>query len=347
MDHFALHPISSITIRNGEYTTRMGTRNHQVVFCLHQAVFKRRLQFLFIMLNIELPLAGITVWAPGIVALGLAVGFLTGMFGVGGGFIITPFLKIVFGLPYPLAVGCGLAQILVTSSLSTWHHWRNRSVDALLGIIIAAGAIGGTETGVRIQTQLKTAGTMVLAGRTFDILDFVLNLLFLVLMLVVGITILLETALSDGDEAETGIGLALREVRVPPMLSFGRSGIAAMSLWIPLGLSFGVGILTGLMGVGGGFINFPALVYLLGVPTLVAVGTSAFQIVFASAYGAVRHAAQGHVELMLVGLLLLGSVGGVRLGARLSHIVGGRKVRRLFTLVLFAGILLIVWDFIR
>ena len=299
------------------------------------------------MLSIELPLAGITVWIPGIIALGFAVGFLTGMFGVGGGFILTPFLKIVFGIPYPIAVGSDLVQIFINSSLSAWRHWRNKSVDFRLGIIIAIGAIFGTETGVRIQSNLTLAGTVTIGNRTMSSLDFILNCLFLILMLAVAVTIWRETSKNGSEEAQTGVSAALQRFKLLPIVQLQRSGIESMSLWVPLGLSFFVGILTGLMGVGGGFVNFPLLVYIIGVPTLVAVGTSAFQIVFASAYGALRHGREGHVELLLVGLLILGSAIGVQLGVRVSHIIGGKKIRRLFSFVLLAGMLLIIWDFIR
>ncbi len=298
------------------------------------------------MFNIALPLAGTTVWAPGIVVLGFAIGFLTGMFGAGGGFILTPFLRIVFDIPYPIAVGSSLVQILVNASFSAWRHWRNRSVDLALGAIASVGAVCGTEVGVQIQARLDI-GAVAVAGRTLDLLDLVMNSLFLVLMLAVGISIVRETARSGGEETRTRLAVALQHWRVEPMLRLKRSGIGQMSLWVPLALSFCVGILTGLMGVGGGFVNFPMLVYIIGVPTLVAVGTSAFQIVFASAYGAFRHAHAGHVEVVLVGLLVLGSVVGVQLGVRVSHIVGGRGIRKLFSLVLLAGVLLVLWDIVR
>jgi uncharacterized membrane protein YfcA len=123
-----------------------------------------------------------------------------------------------------------------------------------------------------------------------------------------------------------------------------KTGITSLSLWIPLLLSFLVGILTGLMGVGGGVIAFPLLVYVLGVPTVIAVGTSAFQILFSTGYGVFHHAGLGHVELILVGLLLAGSLVGVQLGVYATKFLGGRKIRRYFAYVIGLGVLVILGD---
>ncbi len=348
------------------------------------------------MLTVTLSSTGTEVWIPGIVILGLVVGFLSGMFGVGGGFLLTPVLKVVFGIPYPVAVGSDLAQIFINSCLSTFRHWRNQKVDLKLGIILAAGALCGAEIGVRLLNSLGSMGELVINGRVISSLDLVLSLLFLLLLSSVAIFILKETAgrktSNSGktaprreverkvqDEAEenvkddiqdetqadvldnvkdaiqdeaqdsvpTALTASLQRIRLLPVLAFPTSRIEAYSLWVPLSLSFFVGILTGLMGVGGGFINFPLLIYVVGVPTHIAIGTSAFQILFASGYGALRHGLHGNVDLLLVGLLFLGSVGGVQLGVKASQIFGGKKIRRYFALVIMVGIAVILWDLFR
>ena len=335
------------------------------------------------MLTVTLSSTGTEVWIPGIVILGLVVGFLSGMFGVGGGFLLTPVLKVVFGIPYPVAVGSGLAQIFINSSLSTFRHWRNQKVDLKLGMILAAGALCGAEIGVRLLGSLGSGGVMVINGRVFSLLDLVLSLLFLLLLSSVAIVILRETAgrktansgktsprrevkrkvqdvarVKSGDVVKdtirdevqdsvpTALTAGLQRIQLWPVLAFPTSRIEAYSLWIPLCLSFFIGILTGLMGVGG-FINFPLLIYVVGIPTHIAIGTSAFQILFASGYGAFRHGLQGHVELLLVGLLFLGSVGGVQLGVKASQIFGGKRIRRYFALVVMVGVVVILWDLFR
>jgi len=139
----------------------------------------------------------------------------------------------------------------------------------------------------------------------------------------------------------------LRTIRLRPTLFFPRSGIASYSIWIPVVLAVFVGILTGLMGVGGGFINFPLLIYVIGVPTHIAVGTSVFQVLLASGYGATRHLLLGNVEIILVVILFVGSFVGVQLGVKVSQVLGGRSIRRYFALVVAQGVALVIWDLIR
>lgn len=300
------------------------------------------------MLYVFLESAGVEVWVLGILLLGLAVGTMTGMFGAGGGFIITPLLKVAFGVPYPIAVGSGLLLIVINASQSTYKHWRKGSVDFLLGGLMVAGAIVGTEIGVQLMSAIGGDITVTVRGHAVNALDLVINSLFAVLLSVVAFSIFRETANNTGEEdRHTSVAKMLHAIEVSPLVNLKRSGLKGISVWVPLFLSLFVGVLTGLLGVGGGFVNFPLLVYVIGIPTLVAVGTSSFQIVFASAYGAIRHGAQGHVELILVALLFAGSFAGVHLGVKLSHLFGGRKVRKYFAFVLLVGVALVAWDLVR
>lgn len=300
------------------------------------------------MFSFDLYLAGVELWWPGLVLLGLLIGFLTGMFGVGGGFLLTPFLNIFFGIPYPTAVGTGLAQIFCSGAFSAWKHWRNKNVDVFMGAITAGGAICGTEIGIRILGLIETEKAVALFRRPFLVLNLVINGLFLILMTSVLILIWWETSRNDaGDEVASIAAQSIQGLNIPPLFSFPHSRINSLSLWLLLGLSLLVGVLTGLLGIGGGFVNFPLLVYVIGVPTTVAVGTGAFQILFSTGYGALRHIGQGHVELLLVGFLLSGSLIGVQLGIRLSRFVGGLKIRRYFAWVIALGVGVILWDLVR
>jgi uncharacterized membrane protein YfcA len=300
------------------------------------------------MLTLTLPLSGVDVWIPGIVLLGILIGFLIGLFGVGGGFLLTPLLKVVFGIPYPVAVGSSLLQIFFNSCIATFRHWRNQKVDFKLGIILAVGAMAGTEVGVRILNRLQRSAPILINNRPFLMVDLVLNILFLVLLSTVAIFILIETGRTTASqEVSTAMSRWLRTIRLRPTLYFPHSGIASYSVWIPILLAVFVGILTGLMGVGGGFINFPLLIYVIGVPTHIAVGTSVFQVLLASGYGAIRNIFLGNVEIILVGILFAGSLAGVQLGVKVSQILGGRSIRRYFALVVAQGVALVVWDLIR
>ncbi len=300
------------------------------------------------MWQIHLTMAGMNVGWPELILLGAFIGFLTGMFGVGGGFLLTPLLKILFGIPYPIAVGSGLLQIFITGTYSAWKHWKYKNVDVIMGMIMAGGALGGTEIGVRLLKALSSEGKVIINFHPLPILDLVLNAIFLCLMVGVAILIWKETSSSSAEEeVASTLSKRLQNYRIPPQLEFPHSGISSMSIWVPLGISFFVGILTGLLGVGGGFINFPLMVYILGVPTTVAVGTSAFQLLFSTGYGAVRHALQGHVELLLVVFLLIGSLAGVQMGVRASRFLGGRKIRKYFAWIIIVAIGVIIWDIIQ
>lgn len=294
------------------------------------------------MLTLFLPLAQVDAWLPGVVLLGFAVGVLTGLFGVGGGFLLTPALKALFGVPYPVAVGTDLVQIFLTGTVSAYRHGRAGNVEWRLGLVLGAGGVAGAELGVRIQNALASIGEVGVSGSRVTLLDLVLGGLFVALLAAVAVLIWRETR--SGGGVDTRVGRALRAVRLRPVIALPRSDLAGISVWVPLAMGLGVGVLTGLMGVGGGFVNFPLLIYVLGVPTHVAIGTSAVQVLLASGYGALRHAGQRHVELPLVLFLTAGSVLGVQVGVRMARRFRGPRIRRLFAGVMLLGIAVIVWD---
>ncbi len=300
------------------------------------------------MFNLILPPSEISVFWPGIIILGVLIGFLTGMYGVGGGFLLTPFLKVLFGIPYTYAVGCSLTLIFINSMFASAGHWKKKSVDPLLGSILAVGALIGTEAGIRILQYLNTRGVVTIRGSMVSILDLVLSSIFIVLMIAVCISILLEASdRQQKSEVDTKLSRWQKKIAIPPVFSFKYSNIDKMSFWVPFVCSLIIGVLTGLLGVGGGFIYLPLLIYVIGTPTLIAVGTSSFQMVFASAYGASRYFLVGNVNLIIVVLLLAGSFIGVKQGINSAHYFGGRKIRKSFVLVIAVGIVVILFDIIR
>jgi uncharacterized membrane protein YfcA len=302
-------------------------------------------------LTVYLPLADIELFWPGAILLGALVGFLTGLFGVGGGFLLTPALKVLLHVPYDVAIGTDLAQILITGGFSAFRHYVRGSVDIKLGVLLGLAAAAGANVGKIVNTSLKSGtGFVLIAEQPQPVYDIVMNALFLTLLVAVGVAIWRDTARTTSmSETATSNGFSrwLRSVPVPPRLAFPRSGIAAMSIWAPAGLSLGVGVLSGLMGVGGGFVSFPLLVYGIGVPTALAAGTSALQIVFATGLGAILYFLSGQVELILLALLLTGSLLGVQAGVAISARLGGRQARRYFVLVLALGAAVILFDFVR
>jgi len=300
-----------------------------------------------------LPLAdNMTVFIPGLVLLGVFVGFLTGLFGVGGGFLLTPSLNILFGIPYPIAVGSDLLLIFCTGSISAFKHWKRKHVDIRLGIFLASSAVVGAEVGKRLMNLLEKGGgdsglTISIFMQEHSLLKLTLDILFLILLGAVILTIINEKPGNKTGEADTDLSNWLRKLKLPPLISFPASNLSALTGWAPVTIGFLIGIVTGLMGVGGGFIMFPVLVYVIGVPTSIAVGTSAFQILFASGYGAFTHFGAGHVELKLVAMLLAGSMIGVQLGVFASGRLGNQNIRKYFSFVLGIAILMILYSLIK
>jgi uncharacterized membrane protein YfcA len=302
---------------------------------------------------ISLPASGIsalTGWAP--VTIGFLVGIVTGLMGVGGGFLLTPALNILFGIPYPVAVGSDLLMIFCTGSVSAFKHWKRKNVDVRLGAILACSAVVGAEAGKRLMGLLERGGdgselTVTILSQEHSLLKLTLDILFLILLGAVMLTILNEKPDTETGETNTGISKWLHGIKLSPLISLPASGLSALTCWAPVFIGFLVGIVTGLMGVGGGFIMFPIMVYVIGVPTSIAVGTSAFQILFASGYGAFAHFAAGHVEFRLVAMLLCGSMIGVQIGVYASARIGNKNIRKYFSFVIGLAILMILYSLIK
>jgi uncharacterized membrane protein YfcA len=300
-----------------------------------------------------LPLAdNMPIFIPGIVLLGVFVGFLTGLFGVGGGFLLTPALNILFGIPYPVAVGSDLLLIFCTGSVSAFKHWKRKNVDVKLGAILACSAVVGAEAGKRLMSLLEKGGggsdlTITVFLQEHLLLKLTLDILFLILLSAVMLTILNEKPDTETGETDTGISKWLHGLKISPLVYFPASSLTALTCWAPVSIGFLVGIVTGLMGVGGGFIMFPILLYIIGVPTSIAVGTSAFQILFASGYGAFSHFFAGHVEFRLVAMLLCGSMLGVQIGVYASARIGNKNIRKYFSFVIGLAILMILYSLIK
>ncbi|MBN1608372.1 MAG: sulfite exporter TauE/SafE family protein [Polyangiaceae bacterium] len=281
--------------------------------------------------------------------LGLVVGFMAGLFGVGGGFLLTPLLNILFGVPYNVAVGSDLAQMAGMSTAATIRHGRIGNIDYRLGLLMCAGTAGGVEVGATGLEVLKRAGHVTLGHAQIPVMTLVMSVIYMVLLVWIGTVVLRESrkALASvraggSDTIEKNWFVErLSALHLPPMISLPRSGIASISLWVILGVGFATGVLAGLLGVGGGFIRMPALIYIIGCPTAVAVGTDLFEIMFSSAYGAFTHGMKGNVNLVLVLGLLIGSTLGSQIGASLTRRLGGPRLRNVFAYIAYFAVLMV------
>ena len=264
-------------------------------------------------MDIYLPIAGLSVNALMIVGLGAAVGFLTGLIGVGGGFLTTPIL-IFYGIPPAVAVASSTTQITGTSVSGVLAHRRRKGVDYQMGGVIIAGGVIGATAGGFLFRFLQGSGQI----------DTVIGLLYVILLGSIGFLMAREAAGALGivrpkDGAKPPRRHNPLVASLPMRWRFYRSGLYISPL-APLALGFVSGILTVLLGVGGGFIVVPAMIYLLGMSAQVVVGTSLLQILFVTGATTLIHATTTKsVDIVLATLLLLGSVVGAQFGARMAQ----------------------------
>jgi len=288
----------------------------------------------------------------GFTGTGFVIGVLSGLFGVGGGFLLVPLLNIVFNIPYNIAIGSSLLQMVGTSISSTLKHRGYGHIDYKLAGFILMGSIVGVELGARVLMRLKNLGTITINTSTISIMDFWINIIYIILLSLIGTSMFLESKKAKGREPRGGVvdtilSRKIKNVKIPPIISLPISNIEDISVCYLVVLGFGVGILSGLLGIGGAFILNPVLIYLVGVPTSVAIGTSLFQTIFVSAYGALTHLLKGNIDFRIVACILTGSIIGSQLGARIHNNLRGAHIRYYFSLLIFfvAGIILIKFLF--
>ena len=283
-------------------------------------------------MDIYLPVAGLSVNILVIVGLGAVVGLLTGMVGVGGGFLTTPIL-IFYGIPPAVAVASATTQITGTSVSGVMAHRRRKGVDYRMGAILVAGGVLGSLAGGGLFRLLQDSGQI----------DTVIAMLYVVLLGWIGLLMAKEAATAldiikpPADQKQKPLRRHNPIIAALPMRwRFYRSGLYISPL-APFGLGFFAGILTVLLGVGGGFLVVPAMIYLLGMSTTVVVGTSLFQILFVTAVTTVIHATTTKsVDIVLAGLLLLGSVIGAQYGARFAQKAKPELLRMFLAIMVLA-----------
>ncbi len=294
-------------------------------------------------MDLYLPVANLSVNALVIVLLGGGVGFLSGMFGVGGGFLTTPLL-IFYGIPLTVAAASAATQVTGASVSGALAHFERGGVDLRMGAVLIAGGLLGSLIGAGLFELLTAWGQI----------DTTINILYVVLLGSVG-GLMAREAWGALRALQAGLPAPARKRRHHPMVAnlpmrwrFYRSGLYISPL-APLILGALVGILTMLLGVGGGFIMVPAMIFLLGMGAQVVVGTSLFQILFVTIATTMVHAmTTGAVDIVLAGLLLLGSVTGAQIGARFAQKVRPEYLRMaLAIIVLLVALRMAVGLFIR
>jgi uncharacterized membrane protein YfcA len=288
------------------------------------------------------PIAGVTVNPLLLAGIGFLVGILGGFFGVGGGFIAGP-LMFWMGVPMNFVVGTDLAHMTGKSIVAARRHRALGHVDIRLGMLMVVGTIIGVEGGARAIEALEHAGAV----------DLVVGVTYVVILIIISVFTaweslralhMVRTDQLDAHEAVGFDGMRKRVhgIRLPPMIALPGSGIKSISLWAVLGVGLITGFLAGALGVGGGFVRVPLLVYAVGVPTHVAVGTDLFEIVISAGFGTLTHAVKGNVDVLMALTMHTGAALGAQIGATATRFFTGPRIRLFFSGLPLLGAILVI-----
>jgi uncharacterized protein len=281
-------------------------------------------------MEIYLPVAEMSVNWLIIIMLGTGVGFLSGMFGVGGGFLMTPLL-VFTGIPSTVAVATTLSQVTASSMSGALAQWRKRAIDFTMAGVMMVGGVAGTLCGVWLFALMRRQGQM----------DLIVDLTYVVMLGSIGF-IMLRESLATLKARRSGLPVSRRQVNrgwiqgLPFKMRFRQSRLY-ISVIPPIAIGFVVGALSAIMGIGGGFIIVPAMIYLLRMPTQVVMGTSLVQIIAVTSITTVLQATSNYaVDIVLAGLLVSGGVVGAQLGVRAGAKLRGEQLRLLMALLVLA-----------
>lgn len=280
-------------------------------------------------MQIYLPIAELSVHIIALLAMGGVAGLLSGMFGIGGGFILTPLL-IFLGVPPPVAVASSANQIIASSVSGFFAHWRRQHVDIRMGLILLAGGFVGSTLGVAIFHKLQSLGQI----------DLFISVSYVFFLVAIGGLMAYESWGSIVNRQQSTPRKDKSDdhwiYRWPWQMDFPASQMRITAI-LPLLIGAGSGMMVSLMGIGGGFVMIPAMIYILNMPSTMVVGTSLFQIIFITAHVTFMHAATTHaVDITLAFILVLGAVVGAQLGSQLSTRVSAVHLRGLLAATVLA-----------
>ena len=288
------------------------------------------------------PISGVTIDPIVLILIGFVVGVLGGFFGVGGGFLAAPFMFWT-GVPMNFVVGTDMAHMTGKSIVAFKRHRALGNVDIKLGLIMVVGTVIGVEIGAQIIEALEKRQSA----------DIVIGIAYVIVLLLISAFTAYESIrsirmISSGVldtkavSSFQGISKRMTKIRIPPMVSFPASGIEEISVWLIVGVGLLTGLLAGAMGVGGGFIRMPLLVYVLGIPTHVAVGTDLFEIIFSAGYGTITHALKGNVDIIMALVMQTGGNIGAQIGAVSTRYFAGPRIRLIFSVLPLIGALMVI-----
>jgi uncharacterized protein len=283
-----------------------------------------------------------------LVLVGFVIGILGGFFGVGGSFIAGPALRAV-GLHWNFAVGTDLAHIVGKSIVAAKHHRALGNVDLKLGLLMAIGTMMGAEVGAQVIQVLKRNGNV----------DLVVSLVSIVVYLGISLFMIWESRKTllrkrnkkaKGDKKDSSafqpVTRSIQRLKLWPMVSLPTSGVKAISLWVIVTVAFVGGLFSGFLGGGAGYIRMPAMVYIVGIPTHLAVGTDLFEIIISASYGTFTHAVKGNVDVLIALVMQTGAAVGAQIGAISTQYFAGPKIRLLFVPLPLIGAAIVIYTLV-
>ena len=301
------------------------------------------------------PISGAHISPIYLVIVGFVIGILGGFFGVGGSFIAGPALRLV-GLDWNFAVGTDLAHIVGKSVVAAKRHRALGNVDLRLGLVMAFGTIAGAEAGAQLIQMLKRAGNV----------NFVVSIVSIVVYLSISAFMLWEsrktlksqrrrssktkgkglTAKKKDKSAFGHVSRAIQRLKIWPMIALPTSGVKGISLWVILLVAFVGGLFSGFLGGGAGYIRMPSMVYVLGIPTHLAVGTDLFEIIISASYGTLSHAVKGNVDILIALVMHTGAAIGAQIGAISTQYFAGPKIRLAFVPLPLIGAAIVIYTLV-
>jgi len=291
-------------------------------------------------LYVLMPIAGVKIFWPGLIILGIGVGIIGGFFGMGGAWMVTPGLNIL-GFPMAFAIGTDIAHIAGKSMISTIRHSKFGNVDYKLGIVMLAGTMVGIEIGAQIVMHLERIG----------LVGSVVRWVYVCVLALIAFMVFADYAKAVGKRKRGEVGehgaegitwyKTMHRINIPPMMHFREAGITC-SMWLPIMVSLVTGILAGFLGIGGGLLRMPALVYLIGCPTHIAVGTDLLEGMISGLYGAFTYTLKGRIEIVAVFVMLTGAAIGAQIGTVATKYAKGYGIRVAFGLAVVACMVSII-----
>jgi uncharacterized membrane protein YfcA len=282
-------------------------------------------------LYVLMPIAGVKIFWPGLIILGVGVGIIGGFFGMGGAWMVTPGLNIL-GFPMAFAIGTDIAHMAGKSLISTMRHGKFGNVDYKLGMIMLIGTVVGFEIGAQMIMWLERIGNV----------EKVVRYMYVVLLALISWMVFHDInvkkkkeikMVAAGGDAKDAVGVewhkTFHAIKIPPMMHFNEAGIYC-TMWLPVAVSFLTGWLAGILGIGGGLIRMPSLIYIVGCPTHVAVGTDLFEVAISGVYGAGTYTYKGRTELVAAVIMLVGASMGAQVGAVATKYIQGYGIRYAF-----------------